>query len=115
MFDACAVQWITTYGILKNRFCTVPAKSGLWKLGGLKKRGIYFPDYDDSKTCWHGQYYKDCNRDIQIVAYGCKWWHFYPSETFEDHAKKFNELTDDAYELKITNGRGGKSRDTVKM
>jgi len=44
-------QWVTTYGILKNRLCTVPESSGLWKVPGLVDRKIYFPELNDSKTC----------------------------------------------------------------
>ena len=75
-------QWITTYGILINKLCTVPEKSGLWNVPGLKERNIYFPNLNDTTTCWHGRYYKDCNLDMHIVAYGCKWWHFFP---FQNH------------------------------
>ena len=46
--------------------------------------------------------YKDCNMDIHIVPHGCKWWHFYPSQTFEEHVEKFNQLTGNAYDLQIT-------------
>merc|ERR550539_510273 len=78
-------QWVTTYGILKNRFCTVPEVSGLWKIPGLLERKIYFPTMNDSATCWHGRNYQDCNMDMHIVPYGCKWWHFFPFQKFKDH------------------------------
>ena len=93
-------QWITTFGILKHKICTVPEISGLWKVPGLTKHGIYFPSMNDSETCWHGKNYNDCNDDIRIVAYGCKWWHFFPFQTFKDHVKKFRELTENEYEIK---------------
>ena len=92
-------QWITTYGILTNKLCTVPEKSGLWNVPGLKERNIYFPNLNDTSTCWHGRYYKDCNLDMHIVAYGCKWWHFFPFQKFDEHVKKFNEITKNAYNL----------------
>ena len=92
-------QWITTYGILKNKFCTVPEESGLWKIPGLVDNNIYFPNMNDSSICWHGKNYQDCNMDMRIVPYGCKWWHFFPFEKFKDHVKKFQEITENAYKL----------------
>ena len=92
-------QWITTYGILKHKLCTVPKVSGLWKIPGLVDQGLYFPEMDDSKTCWHGKNYHDCNMDIRIIPYGCKWWHFFPFQKFKEHVQKFNELTENTYEL----------------
>ena len=96
-------QWITTYGILKNKFCTVPEESGLWKIPGLVDRELYFPTFNDTNICWHGKNYQDCNKDIRIVAYGCKWWHFFPSQEFKDHVKKFNEITENAYTIDFGN------------
>ena len=77
----------------------MPEKSGLWNVPGLKERNIYFPNLNDTTTCWHGRYYKDCNLDMHIVAYGCKWWHFFPFQKFDEHVKKFNEITKNAYNL----------------
>ena len=96
-------QWITTYGILKNRLCTVPEESGLWKIPGLVERKIYFPNMNDTNICWHGKNYQDCNEDIRIVAYGCKWWHFFPEQKFKAHVKKFNEITENSYKLDFEN------------
>ena len=90
-------QLVTTFGLLKHKFCTVPAISGLWKLPGLKERGIYFPSMNESNICWHGKYYNDCNKDRRMIPFGCKWWHFHPYENFETHVKKFNKLTDYMY------------------
>lgn len=93
-------QWITTYGILRNRLCSVPEQSGLWNIPGLKRNGVIFdPRQDDSQKCWHGKHHQDCNKMIRIVPYGCKWWHFYPEESFKDHVRKFKELTGDFYTL----------------
>jgi len=91
-------QWITTHGLLLKNICTVPPWSGLWNKKGLE----YDPYFDDSNQCWHGRGYKDCNMDIHIVPHGCKWWHFYPSQTFKEHVEKFNELTENSYNLQIT-------------
>ena len=88
-------QWITTHGLLLKKICTVPPWSGLWNNTGLK----FDPYFDDSKQCWHGEGYKDCNMNIHIVPHGCKWWHFYPFQKFEEHIAKFNELTEDSYNL----------------
>lgn len=96
-------QWVTTYGILKNKFCTVPEVSGLWKIPGLLERKIYFPTMNDSATCWHGRNYQDCNMDMHIVPYGCKWWHFFPFQKFKDHVIKFNEITNNTYNLEFGN------------
>lgn len=92
-------QWITTHGLLKNRLCNAPPYSGLWAAKGLE----FDPDFEDSKVCFHGFGYKDCNRNIHIVYEGCKWWHFYPDQTFQEHIQKFHEITKNQYELQITN------------
>ena len=92
-------QWVTTYGILKNKLCTVPEISGLWNIPGLIDRKLYFPQLNDSKTCWHGKNYHDCNQIMRIIPYGCKWWHFYPTQSFKEHVAKFNELTNNEYKL----------------
>jgi hypothetical protein len=60
------------------------------------------PGFDDSDTCFHGKYYSDCNEDVRIVAEGCKWWHFFPSQNFDDHLKKFNQITDNSYKLNVS-------------
>lgn len=91
-------QWITTLGILKEKICNVPPWSALWN-----NKGLHFDaEFDDSKQCWHGQGYKDCNIDIHIVPHGCKWFHFFPFQTFQEHVDKFNELTDFAYNPQVT-------------
>ena len=54
---------VTTYALLSSRTCTVPAASGLWTLPGL----TFDPGGEDRRTCWHGEGYRDCNRDIHIV------------------------------------------------
>jgi hypothetical protein len=92
-------QWITTDGILKLKLCTVPETSGLCRIPGLVENKIYFPSMNDTNTCWHGKNYQDCNRDIRIVAHGCKWWHFFPTQKFKEHVKKFNEITNNEYKL----------------
>jgi hypothetical protein len=91
-------QWITTYGLLKNKICNVPPTSGLWKNKDL----VFDPKFNDSLQCWHGSGYKDCNIDIHIVKHGCKWYHFYPFETFQDHLDKFNELTNYVYDIQLS-------------
>ena len=96
-------QWITTYGILKRKLCTVPSESGLWKIPGLVEKQLYFPQLNDSKTCWHGKNYHDCNRINHIIPYGCKWWHFYPDQKFKEHVEKFNEITKGIYKLDFGN------------
>ena len=90
-------QLITTWALLNSRVCTVPATSGLWRMPGLK----FDPNLDDSATCWHGRGYKDCNRLVHIVYGGCKWWHFYPDQTFQDHLDKFYELTNNTIALDL--------------
>lgn len=88
-------QWITTLSILKHKVCNVPQYSGLWKNTGIE----FDSNFDDSELCFHGKGYKDCNRDIHIVYQGCKWWHFYPDEPFENHVEKFHELSNNTFEL----------------
>ncbi len=72
-------QWITTHSLLKSQVCTAPAYSGLWRVPGLES----VRRDDDVLTCFHGYGYKDCNEAIRVVFQGCKWWHFYPWQTFE--------------------------------
>lgn len=96
-------QWITTYGVIKNEFCKVPKVSGLWKLPGLVKRNLYFPEMDDSDSCWHGKNYISCDLFRRIIAYGCKWWHFRPFQTLDEHVQKFNEITNNSYNFNFKN------------
>ena len=42
---------------------------------------------------------QDCNRQVHFVYQGCKWWHFYPDQTFDEHVAKFKELSNNAIEL----------------
>ena len=90
-------QWITTHGLLLKKICTVPPWSGLWNKKGLK----FDPYFDDSKQCWHGNGYKDCNLKIHIIPHGCKWWHFFPFQTFQEHVWKLNKITGNSYHLKL--------------
>ena len=96
-------QWITSYGILKQTFCTVPEISGLWRLPGLVNREIYFPNFNDSEICWHGKNYRSCDIEMRIISGGCKWWHWRPKQTLEEHVKKFNEITGNTYKLEFGN------------
>ena len=41
----------------------------------------------------------DSNRDIGIVFEGCKWYHFFPDQTLDEHVEKFRELTNGSIEL----------------
>ena len=94
-------QWITTYGVIKNKFCNVPKVSGLWKLPGLVQRNLYFPDMDDSDSCWHGRNYISCDLYRPIIPKGCKWWHFRPLQTLNEHIQKFNEITNNTYNFNL--------------
>ena len=59
-----------------------------------------FREFDDSSTCWHGGgIYEDCNNKLwtrnAILRHrggNCKWWHFYPDETYDKLEAKFNEI-----------------------
>ena len=84
-----------THSLLSSKTCSVPESSGLWNLPGLE----FDPEFDDSGSCWHGRGFKDCNKDIHIVYQGCKWWHFYPDQRFQDHLDKFYELTNNSIPL----------------
>ena len=41
---------------------------------------------------FHGYGFKDCNSQIHVVFGGCKWWHFFPQDTLEQHIEKFREV-----------------------
>ena len=92
-------QWITTYGVIKNKLCNVPEVSGLWKLPGLVERNLYFPYMDDSESCWHGKNYISCDIYRTIIAGGCRWWHFRPLQSLKEHIQKFNEITNNTYKF----------------
>ena len=92
-------QTLTSFGILANGLCQVPQDSGLWSMGGLTQQQIYFPSYNDSGVCWHGQNFRDCNKDRQEVEGGCKWYHFYPDEDLNAHIDKFHQLTGHKYDV----------------
>ena len=57
-------------------------------------------EFDDTSTCWHGGgIYEDCNnrlwtRNLILRHRGgnCKWWHFYPDETYDKLESKFKEI-----------------------
>ena len=55
----------------------------------------------ESAPSWHGRGFKDCNRDIRIVFEGCKWYHFFPDQTLDEHVDKFRELTNGTIELRF--------------
>jgi hypothetical protein len=95
-------QLITTFGILKHKLCTVPEYSGLWKIPGLFEKGVYFPELDDSNTCWHGSHYEDCNYQRIRIPNGCKWWHFYVHHKLDIHVNKFKELTKNLFNSKLS-------------
>ena len=95
-------QLITTFGILKHKLCTLPGNSGLWKIPGLSKNGIYFPELDDSNICWHGSHYEDCNFKRITIPTGCKWWHFFPHHKLDIHVNKFRELTKNSFDSKLS-------------
>ena len=92
-------QIVCTYGILKSKLCTVPKISGLWKTPGLVHRKLYFPDMDDSSTCWHGENYRDCNKGHEHRKGGCKWWHFFPRQRYREMVKKFHQITHHQYNI----------------
>jgi len=88
-------QHIVSYGILSSGYCTLPISNNLWKELGLQPNF-----FDDTETCWHGSgIYEDCNnvlwsRNLFIRYKGknCKWWHFYPYETYAELRSKFEEI-----------------------
>ena len=92
-------QWITTLSILKSGLCSAPERSGLWRNPGI----AFDPSLDDMDTCFHGYGYKDCNKNIRVVFGGCKWWHFYPQQSFEEHVQKFHEITNFTYTFNFVN------------
>ena len=57
---------------------------------------MFRPEFDDSKTCWHGSgIYEDCNNKlnwrnafIRHHAGFCMWWHFYPDGELFDYQLK---------------------------
>ena len=86
-------QLIITWALLSTKVCSVPASSNLWEMPGIQ----FDPTHDDSSKCFHGFGYEDCNRGTppthRVGHMGCKWWHFYPFETIENHLEKFYQIT----------------------
>ena len=89
-------QLVITWALLANRICSVPASSNLWSGFGLK----FDPALDDSKTCFHGFGYENCNKGLapnhRVRRTGCKWWHFLYYENFQSHLNKFYQLTNNS-------------------
>ena len=88
-------QVIITWALLSSKVCSVPASSNLWKMPGLQ----FDPALDDTERCFHGVGYQDCNRGRSHISLGCKWWHFYPSESFENHLDKFYQFSNNTVTL----------------
>ena len=91
-------QLVITWALLSRKICSVPASSNLWSGLGLK----FDPLLDDSKTCFHGFGYHNCNRkknNHRVQLMGCKWWHFIYYENFQNHLDKFYELTNNSVRL----------------
>jgi len=90
-------QHILSHAILKSGICSLPKDNKLWKELNLEPN-----EFDDSKTCWHGSgIYEDCNNVLwsrnMFIRYSggnCKWWHFYPTETYANLRSKFQEIMD---------------------
>lgn len=88
-------QHIVSNGILNSNLCSLPGDNKLWTELHIKPNV-----FDDRMTCWHGSgIYEDCNnvlwsRNIMIRYKGdnCKWWHFYPQETYANLRAKFHEI-----------------------
>ena len=40
---------------------------------------------------------------MRIISGGCKWWHWRPKQTLEEHVRKFNEITENVYKLEFGN------------
>ena len=82
---------------------------GLFSFRISKLNFLFSRVFDDGKTCWHGSgIYEDCNnvlwtRNLYIRYKGnnCKWWHFYPSETYADLRSKFQEIINGKAENQI--------------
>jgi len=97
-------QHILSHAILSSGLCSLPGDNKLWKELNIEPRV-----FDDGKTCWHGSgIYEDCNnvlwtRNLYIRYKGnnCKWWHFYPSETYADLRSKFQEIINGKAENQI--------------
>ena len=92
-------QLIITWALLSKKVCSVPASSNLWEMPGIE----FDPALDDSKTCFHGFGYEDCNshqaQNHRVRLLGCKWWHFYSNEDFKTHLDKFYEFTNNTVTL----------------
>jgi len=97
-------QHILSHAILSSGICSLPGDNKLWKELNIEPR-----EFDDGKTCWHGSgIYEDCNnvlwtRNLYIRYKGnnCKWWHFYPSETYAELRSKFQEIINGKAENQI--------------
>ena len=112
-------QHIVSHAILSSGLCTIDSGNKLWKELNLEPPD---PPVDDSSTCWHGSgVYEDCNnklwtRNVMIRYHGrgCKWWHFYPDETYKDLKAKFDEIMSGKAEAGVLNSFVKKAKQLQK-
>ena len=72
------------------------------------------PYFDDSNQCWHGFGFRDCNIIMHIQPHGCKWYHFFPQQTFEEHVEKFNEITNNVYAIDYQELYSNQTNNSIK-
>ena len=74
----------------------------LFVIISIQKSIFSYPLAPKGRMYTNGKYVsQDCNRQVHIVYQGCKWWHFYPDQTFDEHVAKFKELSNNTIELGI--------------
>ena len=88
-------QLIITWSLLASRVCSVPASSALWNLPGLTWRPQTESEAE-SEACWNGdQTWAECTVLQEFEDFPCKYWHFYPFQTFPEHLETFYRLIND--------------------
>ena len=86
-------QLIITWSLLATRLCSVPASSHLWQMPGL----AWSPQTEaESSACWTGdETWAECTVYQEFEHFACKYWHFYPEQTFREHLNIFYLLIND--------------------
>ena len=51
---------------------------------------------------------------MHIQPHGCKWYHFFPQQTFEEHVEKFNEITNNVYNIDYQELYSNQTNNSIK-
>ena len=81
-------QFLLSYSILSNGFCSLPSDNDLWTTLGLDPLS---PPSTIPSSCYHGDE-ETCHKERRKVPRGCLWWHFHPDQGVRDMRRKYVEI-----------------------